>query len=135
MKAFTLIELIIVVIIIAILAAIAGPMMSSNVRKAKQTEAVVALVAIRMAEKLYYLENDSYVNVTNLQWGSAGRLSGYIKAIELRGRYFTATEYSVTTNGNTFLITCNSVGADKAGCGYEDLGLITMDENGNITST
>jgi len=92
-KGFTLIELIIVVIIIGVLAAIAGPMMQGNVQKAIKSEAVAAMGAIRTAERSYYVEWGSYIDVANTDWDN-GALAGYIRAADLNGRYFIANCYS-----------------------------------------
>lgn len=59
-KAFTLVELLIVVIIIVILATMAVPQYQKMVEKAKWTEAVSMLQAIRQASLLYYQETGFY---------------------------------------------------------------------------
>lgn len=128
---FTLIELIIVIVIIGILAAIAAPMMSGNVNKAKKSEAVSVLGAIRTAERLYYVDHNEYTDVTS--WGAAdGELNAYITDNEIRGRYFTAGCYSVTgADANNFTATCDpSLSTDPDG--NRVTGNVTMYANGLI---
>lgn len=57
---FTLIELIVIWIIVGIVASVAIPMIKVYIDKAKQTEAMVALSAIRVAEQAYYVEHNTY---------------------------------------------------------------------------
>ena len=59
-RGFTLIELIIVIIIIGVLASIAAPMMQAITLKAKNSEAIAALGAIRTAVKEYRVEYGAY---------------------------------------------------------------------------
>lgn len=89
-KGFTLIELIIVIVIIGILAAIAAPMMSGNVQKAKRSEAVTILGALRTAQRLYYVDNDRYTTAMS-------DLSVYINTPDMNGRYVNSIAFSVAT--------------------------------------
>jgi len=59
---FTLMEVLIVVIIIALLAAIAYPMYIKTLEKSKVVEATTNLSIIRMAEKIYFLENNTFTS-------------------------------------------------------------------------
>jgi len=59
---FTLMEVMIVVIIIALLAAIAYPMYIKTLEKSKVVEATTNLSIIRMAEKVYFLENNTFTS-------------------------------------------------------------------------
>ena len=59
-KAFTLIELLVVVLIIGILAAIALPQYQVAVEKSRFTQSIVIARAIRDAQDLYYLNNNTY---------------------------------------------------------------------------
>ena len=58
--AFTLIELLVVVLIIGILAAVAVPQYQKAVEKARFTQAVAAMDALRKACEVYHLENGTY---------------------------------------------------------------------------
>jgi len=111
-KGFTLIELIIVVIIVGILAAIAAPMMSSNVAKARRSEAVAAVGTLRTAARLYYVEHSGF---------PAGRANlvaaGYIADRDLNGPNYNAANYTVTAT---------LISADNGGTGA---GWVNMDIN------
>ncbi|MBT7093621.1 MAG: prepilin-type N-terminal cleavage/methylation domain-containing protein, partial [Bacteroidetes bacterium] len=54
---FSLVELMIVIVIIGVLAAVAVPIYSNNVMKAKMSEADAALGSIRTQLRVYYGEN------------------------------------------------------------------------------
>ena len=99
---FTLVELMIVIGIVGVLAAIAVPIYTSNIKKAKMSEADAALGTIRTQLRIYYGENGSYpatANVVDLPFN--------IKASELDGRYFQNTAYTYTKDSDsTYTITC-----------------------------
>lgn len=110
-KGFTLIELIIVMVIIGILASVATPMLRGNVDKAKKTEAIAAMGAIRTAERLYFAEHGQYTNVLPASFVSgAHNLNSYIKAGDLTGTFFNEPCFNVVASGaanGTFNIVCN----------------------------
>ena len=61
-RAFTLIELLVVVLIIGILAAIAVPQYQKAVEKSRLAEGITLVKALANAEKMYYLQNNTYTN-------------------------------------------------------------------------
>jgi prepilin-type N-terminal cleavage/methylation domain-containing protein len=122
---FSLVELMIVIVIIGVLAAIAVPIYSSNVKKAKMSEADAALGTIRTQLRIYYGENGSYPiaataeNVVGASWND-------IKPGELTGKYFTDASFTyVSADGINYTITCakgNVLDSDR-----------TMDQNGTLS--
>lgn len=59
-KGFTIIELLITVLIVAMLVALAIPIFTKNIEKTKTGEVSSTLNLIRMAEKDYFLDNNTY---------------------------------------------------------------------------
>lgn len=57
---FTLIELIVVIIILGILSAVAVPTVSSQVMRARRTEATLNLNAYVKYQQIFYLENSKF---------------------------------------------------------------------------
>jgi prepilin-type N-terminal cleavage/methylation domain-containing protein len=127
---FTLIELIIVIVIIGILASISASAISFNTRKAKRTEAITNMGAIRTAERLYFTEYGVYTSVGSTQWAE-GPLRGYITYNDLNGRYFGGSSYRVGAEGAGYNVICNTSAGAPLGC--EDLVNITMNESGYIS--
>ena len=71
-KGFTLIELLIVVVIIGILAAIAIPLYTNNMQRARRADAKTALEQLRAAQEMRRAEQGGYsTNLTELRttWG------------------------------------------------------------------
>lgn len=63
-RGFTLVELMVVVGIVAILAAVAIPAYSNYIDRAKQGEAVEALMRIKMDQESYWADNNRYAQTT-----------------------------------------------------------------------
>lgn len=109
-KGFSLVELMIVIVIIGVLAAVAVPIYTSNVTKAKMSEADASLGSIRTMIRVYYGENGDYPVAVA---GSAVVGAGWndIKASELNGKYFADASYTYEgLLGLTYTITCANGG-------------------------
>jgi len=113
-KGFTLVELLVVIIIVGILAAVAIPMMTGNLQRARTTEAVAALGLIRNQLRLLKVETGDY---NKLPDGSMilrrSAVAGVVPGIEvddLKGTYFNDNSYMILTiRPNTFVIRALSI--------------------------
>ena len=108
---FSLVELMIVIVIIGVLAAVAVPIYSNNVMKAKMSEADAALGSIRTQLRVYYGENGAYPVAAALS-AVVGADWNDINANELDGKYFdddSFTYYGYAA-GDSFTVTCANEG-------------------------
>jgi prepilin-type N-terminal cleavage/methylation domain-containing protein len=104
---FTLVELMIVIVIVGILAAVAVPIYQGNVKKAKMSECDAALGTIRTALRVFYAEHGRYPVVTDAQVTALSD-SLDIQAADLKGKYFSADVYKLTSNATTYTIKCDT---------------------------
>lgn len=102
LRAFTLIELMIVVAIVGLLAAIAVPTYTSFICRTRVSEAKTALRAIYTAEESYRSENDRYISQPA---ANAEFLDGMMLSMPTR-RY----EYSILAGESTMLVTADGIG-------------------------
>ena len=123
-QAFTLVELMIVVTIVAILALIAIPLYSSNTTSAIMSEGIAGAGTIRTALRTYYAQNGSYTGATmsNLM----------ISLIDLEGKYFAQTDYSLNSvTASTYVIKAGPpTQTSRSGLPY-----YTIDQNGSEQGT
>jgi len=89
-RGFTLIELIIVIMVIGILAAISAPLMTGSLSKAKRSEGIAVMGAIRAVIKIYATENGSYPG------SDITRLYQYINMDEMDGVYYRNDGYLIS---------------------------------------
>lgn len=64
-KGFSLTEILATIVILAVLAGIAIPGFSKSKDKAEAAQAVAYLRTIRLAEKMYFAKNATYINCTD----------------------------------------------------------------------
>lgn len=108
---FSLVELMIVIVIIGVLAAVAVPIYSNNVMKAKMSEADAALGSIRTQLRIYYGENGEYPTLTSGSYvmdgnGTSGTEWHSMSTGELTGKYFTDSSYTIESSATAYTITC-----------------------------
>lgn len=102
---FTLVELMIVIVIVGILAAVAVPIYQGNINKAKMTECDSALGTIRTALRVCYAEHGKYPTAAAGTAVTAVDSIG-ISSEDLDGKYFDATDYTLTSDPTTYEIKC-----------------------------
>jgi prepilin-type N-terminal cleavage/methylation domain-containing protein len=107
---FSLVELMIVLVIVGILAAVGVPIYTSNMNKARQSEADATLGTIRTDLRVYYAENEAYPisadasAVADADWNN-------ITAADITGKYFVAANYTYqSADGDDFTLTCAANG-------------------------
>jgi type IV pilus assembly protein PilE len=81
-KGFTITELIITVAIIGILAAIVVPMYTNHIRRARRSDAKVALENVRAMEEQFRAENGNWTlvrqDLVSFGWPSNAHASGFL---------------------------------------------------------
>ena len=108
-KGFTLVELMITIVIVGILAAVAVPIYTANIKKAKMSECDAALGTIRTALRVYYATNDpspKYPTWDGLVTADSAGLD--IDAADLAGKYFASTHYTMVSTDSTYIVSCTN---------------------------
>ncbi|NQV16568.1 hypothetical protein HQ531_13985 [bacterium] len=97
----------IVIVIIGVLAAVSVAVYSSNIQKAKRTEADAALGSISLYIDIHYAEFGRYPKERPADY-VIGASWNYIKPGELNGKYFSDSSYTYEgpPNGKWFKIIC-----------------------------
>jgi|SaaInl7_200m_RNA_FD_contig_41_239499_length_472_multi_5_in_0_out_0_1 type II secretion system protein G len=110
---FSLVELMIVIVIIGVLAAVAVPIYSNNVMKAKMSEADASLGSIRTQLRVYYGENGEYPTLSSGSYvldgnGTSGTQWNDFNSGELTGKYFEDSSFTLVSTTTTYTITCDA---------------------------
>jgi type IV pilus assembly protein PilE len=94
-KGYTLVELMVVTAIIAILAAVATPAYINHQNRAKQTEAVEALLRAKMDQESFWADNNRYANTIGClySFGNACGQASYLTSAN------TTSSYTITITG------------------------------------
>ena len=100
-QGFTLIELMIVIAIIAILAAIALPAYANYIKRAKVSEAIVAVSASRTAIAEFVASHNALP--TTASYVPENIPTQYVSAIAWDGTKVTATTANTGTSGDIYL--------------------------------
>jgi type IV pilus assembly protein PilE len=114
-KGFTLVELMVVVSIVAILSAVATPAYINHQNRAKQTEAVEAVLRAKMDQEAFWADNNRYANTIGCLYsfgnncGNASYLtsgsttSGYV--VSIVGAGTIQAQRTVPSSGNIDTVT------------------------------
>ncbi|MCK4640138.1 MAG: prepilin-type N-terminal cleavage/methylation domain-containing protein [Candidatus Marinimicrobia bacterium] len=109
-KGFTLVELMITIVIVGILAAVAVPIYTANIKKAKMSECDAALGTVRTALRVYYATNDPSPKYPTAAAGTlVSAVSGLdISAADLAGKYFESSNYTLTSADTFYTLKCTN---------------------------
>ena len=116
----TLLELMIVVTVVAILASIAIPSYSTYARRAQRSDAMSALLQIAANQEKYYLQNNTYGTLAQLNISSTER-GWYTLAITNAAgaapdaRTFRATATAISSGPQFADDSCRTFSVDSAG--------------------
>ncbi len=116
MRGVTLLELMIVVVIVGILTAIAYPNYQAFVARAKRTEARALLLEIAISQERFYLQNNTYGSMADLQFDDPQITDSEAYSVTIAGNNannFTAT--ATYTLGGDELAKCASFTIDGRG--------------------
>ena len=125
-KGFTLAELLIAIAILGILASLAIPRLFPQTERARASEAISILSAIRQGEESYFLENGSYLDAAaadpDAVWNQLGLEDPNDSVI-----FFT---YDVAASAAAYTITATRTAANDGGGNAGKV--ITLDRLGNF---
>ncbi len=119
-QGFTLIEIMIAIAMVAVLTAIAYPSYSGYLQSSRRTEATAALTKIANLEERYYLDNNSYGDLSDLSLSSP---------------YYTDNSYyliTISSASSTFTLTATAKNAQAADT---DCATFTLDQDGTKGSS
>lgn len=102
-KGFTMVELMVVAAIVAILAAVLVPMMTGNKKTAYASEAVASLGTVRNALRICYAKDGAFPVLSDVV--VENNVPG-INTGDLLGAFFSGANYTITSNSNTYALTC-----------------------------
>jgi prepilin-type N-terminal cleavage/methylation domain-containing protein len=110
MKAFTLVELMVVILIVAILAAVAIPVLRGRINAAKWSEGRAMIGTIATAIRAYQAEKGPTGTIPTAIVGSGDTELGFL-APDLTGTYFTSADFTFSVTSMdpiTFTVTCTA---------------------------
>lgn len=110
MRAFTLVELMVVILIVAILAAVAIPILRGRIDAAKWSEGRSMMGTIATAIRAYHAEKGPTGATPTAIVGSQDTELGFTAA-DLTGTYFTSADFTMTVSSMdplAFTVTCTA---------------------------
>lgn len=117
---FTLIEVMIAVAIVAILATVAYPAYSKYVQSSRRTEATAALTKVANLEERYYLDNNQY---------------GGLSDLNLSTTYYTDNNYyqiTITASSSSYTLTATAINSQA---NDSECATFTLDQDGTKGSS
>ena len=118
-KAFTLIELIVVILIVGILAAASIPLMRGRIESARWAEATAIAGTIRSAARVAFAEEEFTTGSLAMNNQDDRATLGFHEN-DLRGTYFDASNFSVSIDANGDTTVTVSAGEGVSGQGTLD---------------
>ncbi len=123
LKAFSLIEMMVVLTIIVILTALTAPNFSNQIKTTRRTEAKTSLLDYAMRFEEYYGTNFSYTN--------ADTYYGLSTQPQTENGYYRLTA-NITDSGNSYTITATAIGSQASDT---NCSTITINNIGEKTPT
>lgn len=128
-RGFTLVELMIVIAVLSILSALAYPLYTEQVRKARRNDARTALQLVAMAQERFYTLNGQYTtNPGNLDLPVAMR-SGTSEE-----GYYNITLSLVNNSVDSYVLTA-AAASGKAQAADTDCSALRLDQFGTRSAT
>jgi prepilin-type N-terminal cleavage/methylation domain-containing protein len=128
-RGFTLIEVMMTIMIAGVLATATTPLVTHSIQKARRTEAMAGLGAVRRAMRMYYIEHGTYKDPQF----TPGRKVTFAQILpltdtDLEGRYFSSDSYTFErVKRRTYRITCR--GSDSTAPSADAVAGMTLHIN------